>query len=310
MTSRRLISALAVSLLVHALLVMPFARAPAAARRGTVPLEATLVIASSGAEALPAPPEAVGAHRSMPRIESGDARVNEAVRAEVLAPVAAAPQPENAPPAEPGSVMSLPHQGQIRYALYRDGHLIGHRLEKWRHDGNTYAIERRTDLIAPAGRALAQSRGVVSADGFVPLAFQDEARSEVVRFDWQALRANVTVGDAGPREFGLETGTQDALSLPYEIGQAVLHGKRLTAAIASGGGILQRDFEVVGEEQTAVGGRLLRVLHLRSRAADPDAGPPELDLWLGIDEQYLPLRIRRSDEADRELDQVAENVSY
>lgn len=314
MTSRRLISALAVSLLVHALLVMPFARAPAAARRDPVPLEATLVIASGGAEALPAPPEAVGAHRSMPRIESGDARVNEAVRAEVLAPVAAAPQPENAPPAEPGSVMSLPHQGQIRYALYRDGHLIGHRLEEWRHDGNTYAIERRTDLIAPAGRALAQSRGVVSADGFVPLAFQDEASGEAVRelvqFNWQALRVTITVDGAPPRELGLETGTQDALSLPYEIGQAVLHGKRLTAAIASGGGILQRDFEVVGEEQTAVGGRLLRVLHLRSRAADPDAGPPELDLWLGIDEQYLPLRIRRADGTGRELDQVAENVSY
>ncbi|OIQ96202.1 hypothetical protein GALL_218310 [mine drainage metagenome] len=296
MRASRLIAALALSLLAHASLVMLLARAPAAARRDAAPLEASLVIASAAR----APRRAASPPTHKPR------RVAEVVRkgvgiAIVTAPAVKTPV-ENAAPAEPGSVMSLPHRGRIRYALYRDGRLIGQRIEQWQHDGNTYAILRRSELSSATAPALAQSKGVVSADGLVPLNYQDEMDGEVVRFDWQALRVAITAGGAASRRLELEAGTQDDLSLPYELGQAVLHGKPLTAAIASSGGIVRRNFEVVGEERTAIGGELLRTLHLRSRAAG-------LELWLGIDEQYLPLRIRCNDGPDRGLDQVAERFS-
>ena len=297
MSSSRLVAALALSLLAHALLVMLFARTPVVARRDAAPLEASLVIAS--AERAPQP--AASPPTPKPR------RVAETVRKEVRTAIATAPAltapVENAAPAEPGSVMSLPHRGRIRYALYRDGQLIGYRIEQWQHDGNTYAISRRSELSSATAPALAQSRGVVSADGLVPLNYQDEADGEVLRFDWQALRVAITAGGAASRQLELEAGTQDDLSLPYQLGQALLHGKPLAAAIASGGGILQRNFEVLGEERTTVGGKRLRTLHLRSRAAG-------LELWLGIDAHYLPLRIRRNDGADRGLDQVAERFSY
>lgn len=297
MSSSRLVAALALSLLAHALLVMLFARTPVVARRDAAPLEASLVIAS--AERAPQP--AASPPTPKPR------RVAETVRKKVRTAVVTAPAltapVENTAPAEPGSVMSLPHRGRIRYALYRDGQLIGYRIEQWQHDGNTYAISRRSELSSATAPALAQSRGVVSADGLVPLNYQDEADGEVLRFDWQALRVAITGGDTASRQLELEAGTQDDLSLPYQLGQALLHGKPLAAAIASGGGILQRNFEVLGEEQTTVGGKRLRTLHLRSRAAG-------LELWLGIDAHYLPLRIRRNDGADRGLDQVAERFSY
>ncbi|HUW38858.1 MAG TPA: hypothetical protein VMV91_16150 [Rhodocyclaceae bacterium] len=297
MPASRLTAALALSLLIHAALVTLLARAPAAVGTGAAPLEASLLIASAER----APQRAASPPTSKPR------HAAETVRKEVRTSVATAPAlaapVENAAPAEPSSVMSLPHRGQIRYALYRDGRLIGHRQDAWRHDGSSYAILRRSELFAATAPALAQSSGVVSADGLVPLNYQDEADGAVLSFDWQALRVAITAGGAASRQLELEAGTQDELSLPYELGQAVLHGKPLTAAIASGGGILRRDFEVVGEERTAVGGKLLRVLHLRSRAAG-------LELWLGIDEQYLPLRIRRNGGPGRGLDQVAESVNF
>lgn len=302
MATTRLVAALALSLLGHALLVMLLARTPAAARRDAAPLEASLVIASAGH----APQRAASLPTPRPR------RVAEVVRKEVRTAIATAPAltapVENAAPAEPGSVMSMPHAGRIRYALYRGGHLIGHLQDEWHHDGNTYAIERRSDLLAATGQTLAQSSGVVASDGLVPLDYRDGASGEVLHFDWQALRARITANGAGAREYGLKARTQDALSLPYEIGQALLHGEPLSAAIASGGGVRERNFEAVGEERISVGGRLLRALHLRS-AAPADTGQEALELWLGIDEQYLPLRIRRGGGADQGLDQVAERFS-
>ena len=306
MSVRRLVAALALSLLGHAaLLALGAGGTPGAAVADANPLAATL------AAALPAPAGAEKASAAPPARERArpiEHRVGkEAATLVATAPALAAPA-ENAAPTEPGSVMSLPHGGRIRYALYREGRLIGHRQDEWHHDGNTYVIERRSELLAAPNRTLAQSSGVVASDGLVPLDYRDEANGEAIRFDWQALRVAITAGGAGAREYGLKTRTQDDLSLPYELGQALLHGEPLTAAVASGGGIVHLDFEAVGEEQIAVGGQLLRALHLRS-AAIADAGQEELELWLGIDEQYLPLRIRRSGGSDRELDQVAESVS-
>ena len=311
MATTRLVAALTLSLLGHAaLLALGAGGTPGAAAADANPLSATL-LASGVSEAPPAARRETKARAAMAMQE--EARpIEHSARREPTALVAAAPidptPPENAPQTEPGSVMSMPHAGRIRYALYRGGHLIGHLQDEWHHDGNTYAIERRSDLLAATGQALAQSSGVVASDGLVPLDYRDGASGEVLHFDWQALRARITANGAGAREYGLKARAQDDLSLPYEIGQALLHGEPLSAAIASGGGVRERNFETVGEERISVGGRLLRVLHLRS-AAPADTGQEELELWLGIDEQYLPLRIRRGGGADQELDQVAERFS-
>ncbi len=316
MATTRLVAALALSLLGHAaLLALGAGGTSGAAAADANPLSATL-LAASGAAALAAPAGEGKARAAPPAHEKA-----RAVEQEAALPVPTVPtvptvpsvpsvpiQAENAPQTEPGSVMSMPHAGRIRYALYRGGHLIGHLQDEWHHDGNTYAIERRSDLLAAAGQTLAQSSGVVASDGLVPLDYRDGASGEVLHFDWQALRARITANGAGAREYGLRARTQDALSLPYEIGQALLHGEPLSAAIASGGGVRERNFETVGEERISVGGRLLRALHLRS-AAPADTGQEALELWLGIDEQYLPLRIRRGGGADQGLDQVAERFS-
>ena len=308
MATTRLVAALALSLLGHAaLLALGTGGTPGAAAADANPLSATL-LAASGAAALAAPAGEGKARAAPPAHEKARAVEQEAALPTVPTVPSVPIQAENAPQTEPGSVMSMPRAGRIRYALYRGGHLIGHLQDEWHHDGNTYAIERRSDLLAATGQALAQSSGVVASDGLVPLDYRDGASGEVLHFDWQALRARITANGAGAREYGLRARTQDALSLPYEIGQALLHGEPLSAAIASGGGVRERNFETVGEERISVGGRLLRALHLRS-AAPADTGQEALELWLGIDEQYLPLRIRRGGGADQGLDQVAERFS-
>ncbi len=308
MATTRLVAALALSLLGHAaLLALGTGGTPGAAAADANPLSATL-LAASGAAALAAPAGEEKARAAPPAHEKARAVEQEAALPTVPTVPSVPIQAENAPQTEPGSVMSMPRAGRIRYALYRGGHLIGHLQDEWHHDGNTYAIERRSDLLAAAGQTLAQSSGVVASDGLVPLDYRDGASGEVLHFDWQALRARITANGAGAREYGLKARTQDALSLPYEIGQALLHGEPLSAAIASGGGVRERNFEAVGEERISVGGRLLRALHLRS-AAPADTGQETLELWLGIDEQYLPLRIRRGGGADQGLDQVAERFS-
>jgi len=152
------------------------------------------------------------------------------------------------------------------------------------------------------------SSGLVSADGLVPLEFQGETPPASVRFDWQALRASAEGSNGVPQDIRLATGTQDALSGLYHIGQSLLHGKRLDLMIATGEGLAHSVFDLVGEEATLAGGTYVRSLHLRKRTNGPDSGI--LELWLTLDGYYLPLRIRGIDRLGQELDEVAEQIEY
>ena len=122
MATTRLVAALALSLLGHAaLLALGAGGTPGAAAADANPLSATL-LAASGAAALAAPAGEEKARAAPPAHEKVRAVEQEAAPTVPSVPI----QAENAPPTEPGSVMSMPHAGRIRYALYRGGQLIGH----------------------------------------------------------------------------------------------------------------------------------------------------------------------------------------
>jgi len=110
----------------------------------------------------------------------------------------------------------------------------------------------------------------------------------------------VLMPDKGaPRRFSYQGEVQDALSLFFQLAlTAPPSDKQLTYSVFNGKKLRTYHYDVQGEEllETQLG--TLRTLHL-VRVADGDG---RFEIWLALDRHYLPVRVRRSDEAGNEME--------
>lgn len=223
-------------------------------------------------------------------------------------PPLAAPTAQPVTATEPETVaIALPSKGRVRYSVTRGegGFVIGQTVQEWEHDGRTYrlrAFMETTGLAAlfkPARVAQASS-GEINVDGLRPVEFRHERLKGVdsATLDW----AKGVVAYAG-REEALPAGTQDMLSMYYQL---VLHLPRtggLELPIATGRKLERYRFDVVGEEklQLRIGER--NAIKLRTRN-----GEDLIELWISPEVQGLPLKIRFVDRNGELFDQIAEEI--
>lgn len=252
-----------------------------------------------------------------------------AAEAPVAEPAPAMPAPalEPPPPAEPAAAVveaeavpaevvaqeiALPRQGRIRFLVRKgeDGFIIGRAVHEWRHDGASYTLTSTAEttglvgLFRPA-RVTQVSEGEVAGGGMRPREFRVERNGVVndrARFDWAAGRI-VLAG--GARELPLAAGSQDMLSLAYQLGLMALAPEGSGLSVATGSKLERYTVTAVGEENVEVpaGGR--RALHVVVRGA---VGVEATEVWLGLDDHRLPLRIRHVDRKGDSYDQVAEII--
>jgi len=302
MTDSRLALALLASLACHALMLALLKGGPQATHPGPAPLIATLL--AGGGDGLPAvaspaaPSAATGA-----TTDAAPSSVSALTPAELAAPL-----PSVEPPGtEPGSAMSLAPRGSIAYLLLYQQKVLGRSVHRWQHDGSSYTLNSQTEMLDANGvlqRSSATSHGFVSAYGLLPVEFSGDGNQALLSFDRERFTASQENAGGGGRPIALETETQDDLSLLYHLGQSLLHGRGLDLSSASAQGLVRHRLQLLGAENTTVAGAPRRVLHLRSR----DNGAALLEVWISLDQQHLPLRIRRRDELGREIEQVAEKV--
>lgn len=325
MADRRLLAALGLSMLVHALVVsspgwrLPFLDEP---EPGGL-LEAHLAPRSSArAEPAPAPHKAAPPPKNAPSPKVAPrprppppAPVESAppppVVAAAPAPPPAAPVPVAAAPAK--AEIAWPRQGRIRFIVTRgegeQGMEIGQSTHTWRHDGEMYvlqAVTETTGLVAlfRAVRIVQASEGTLGAAGLVPQAFAVERngkRAEGVRFDWSAGKAALTSGGQVRREVALAPGAQDILSQIYQIGLAGV-AARVEMMIATGKNYGRYAYEAVGDEPLATRFGELRTWHVKTPALP---GEQAMEVWLAQDHGNLPVRIRFIDRQGEVFDQNA-----
>jgi hypothetical protein len=277
---------------------------PQAAHLGPAPLSATLLTTSDeAARTLALPPQA------MPNLAPGasaDAAPSSGL-AEVSAGSAAPLPSSDALAKEPGAVMSLAPRGSIAYLIIYKQQVLGRSVHRWQHDGSVYTLHSQNEVLDDNGvmqRSSVTSHGFVSAYGVLPVEYSADGRQPMLHFDRERLKARQDAAGDGIRTIALESATQDELSLPYQLGQALLHGRSMELSSASPQGLTRYSFELLGTEDTPLAGARRRVMHLRSR----DDGAATLDIWISLDRQHLPLRILRRDESGREIEQVAEKI--
>jgi hypothetical protein len=195
----------------------------------------------------------------------------------------------------------------VRYVITRGegGFVVGQTVHTWEHDGVTYKLQSVTEttglaaLFKPA-RVVLSSRGEVTAQGLRPREFRHERVSglDTASFDW----TRGVVAYAG-REDSVVAGTQDMLSMYYQL--VLLAPKRgvVTMPIATGRKLESYRFDVVGEEVMRLPSGERRTVHLRTRS-----GNDTIELWIAPEMRGLPLKIRFTDREGEIFDQLAQDM--
>lgn len=220
------------------------------------------------------------------------------------APAAQAPVPPSPPPAaEP----RLPARGSIRYAVYRgtQGLQVGQASHEWLFEGGTYRITTVTETSGLAAffkpiRLELESSGKLVAEGLQPerLVTRRDGKmtTENADFDWNTRQ--VTLARDG-RRFDLPPGAQDIVSFQYQLAFVPQLGDGTSLEIATGKKFGRYRIDAVGEEVLETPAGTFRTLHIRARTDDTT------ELWLALDRQMLPVKIRYTDRKGESFEQIA-----
>jgi hypothetical protein len=224
-------------------------------------------------------------------------------------PAAVSPTPSIEPAAP--VLTELPGKGRVRYSITRGeaGFVVGQAVHTWEHDGLAYKLQSVTEttglaaLFKPA-RVVQSSQGEVTAEGLKPREFRHERVGglDTASFDW----VRGVVAYAG-REDAVVAGTQDMLSMYYQLVLLAPKSGVLEMPIATGRKLETYRMEIVGEEVVALPSGERRALHLKARS-----GGDTLEVWLSVGKDAgtrgLPLKIRFIDRKGEIFDQLAEDI--
>lgn len=299
----RIALAIALSLLVHALLLFAPMIKLAPAEMALPPLTAKLEplpkIAAKPApvkKAKPKPkPQPVVKEQPVVEDKSAD---DQAAQPEAPAEPPPPPAVEEAKPAHP-----LPRHAQLTFIAYKGTDFqVGearHRLEIGDDKSYTLKVGMNTTGLASMFKTFElnqQSSGTLTAQGLHPNEYSEAKNTAKgkealdARFDWEAKTLSFSNGN----KTSLPEQTQDIISFMYQLSQSALDQGTIPMYI-SNGKKLERYELTIGEEeeiQTRLG--KLRALPLRKVHAPGEEG---LEIWLGMEYRLLPIKIRQLDRA-------------
>ncbi len=195
---------------------------------------------------------------------------------------------------------AFPNQFELLYTVYRgeQGMTVGKTTHKWRVAKNQYLITSSTEATGLfslffSGRYILTSRGELNANGLKPLSFwiqrgQSGERTEFAEFDWEAKSLEYGKHDER-RHIALSEGTQDQLSVFYQLALTAPHSGRFKLALTTGRKFNQFEYQVIGEE--TIDTPLGQLKTQRVARVTQEAGG-SADIWLAIDHHYLPVRFK------------------
>jgi hypothetical protein len=188
---------------------------------------------------------------------------------------------------------------------------VSYRLE---HGDGRYRIDtmaQATGVVALvySGQLTQTSEGIIGPAGLVPERYVEKRgrRPErSLRFDHGRGRM---IGNGEPPEVALPVGTQDRLSLGYQLGLIARADRRATKAgynlllpLASLKRVDIAAIKCGGETLLRVRGELFRTIKYEIR--NERHADDRIDIWLGPDQSMLPVRIRFEEGDGKVIDQV------
>lgn len=227
---------------------------------------------------------------------------------------AAAAPAEPTPPAPPQG--HLPVQAQIEFDLFKGEHglKVGKVVHNWQVVDHRYVISSVVEatglfsLIKP-GKLVQTSQGNLTGRGLEPDYFwiergQSADTTESAQFDRRNNTLTYGSGDER-RTVPLPDQAQDLLSFVYQLAFIAPQTGAIQLFISNGRKLDSYDYGVVGEEVLDTPMGKLKTLHLIKIHA---AGEDSVDIWLGAEYRYLPVKVRLTDEDGDSVEQVASKI--
>lgn len=197
-----------------------------------------------------------------------------------------------------GAQAAPPQRVEVVYELSHNGTVVAEVTHRLEHDGRTYTLQetwRGRGVFALRGEAQRISRGVVARDGLRPAEYRD------VRAGRERRHATFDPSNGVPtRE------QQDRLSFIWNFAFAPPAGL-VQVNVLDGKGSVTYDYRPAGREKIQVPAGEFETLHLARQKRRPEDRSDEL--WLAVDRQHVPVRIRVTDKDGTQIDQLAVRIT-
>jgi hypothetical protein len=173
---------------------------------------------------------------------------------------------------------------------------------KWLTAGTGFAALLFPDLLQT-------SEGLLTKTGLQPVnylyQFGNKAdKTRTANFDWQSKKV-VLQTSKGTKTEELPEGTQDLLSFMYQF-MYVAPLQTMQISIATGKKLTTYDYSFEGEENINSSLGELKTIHITHSGIDSDE---KTELWLAIDYQYVPVKIRKIEKNGNLVEMVATRIN-
>ena len=173
-----------------------------------------------------------------------------------------------------------------------------------------------TSLIKPQGLAalivsnlLQTSDGQLTKTGLQPVNYLYQYGDKVdktyaAKFDWANKTVNLTTAK-GTKTQEIAEGAQDLLSFMYQF-MYVAPLERMQISIATGKKFTAYDYNFSGEENINIPMGEIKTIHIFYESENADE---KTELWLALDYQYLPVKIRKTEKNGKVYELAANRIS-
>lgn len=174
-----------------------------------------------------------------------------------------------------------------------------------RADRYTLTSQRHSaglNRLSNSDRMDQSSSGRIGAHGLQPDSYDEDIvsrdgtqRSQAM-FDWKTRTIRYSDGSTA----ALPADTQDMLSFMYQLSQAPMNGEIIALPVSDGEQLQQYQIEIGLKQDLATPLGKLRVLYLRKIHAP---GESYFEIWLGLQYRLLPVKFRLVDGSDQAIEE-------
>jgi hypothetical protein len=207
----------------------------------------------------------------------------------------AAPQPKAEATPEPFPTNALPGNLKITYEL-NSSFADGRAVYEWVRNGDEYVISGEAEAVGfftlfLEGRLRQEARGRVTSEGLRPERFSENrpnAAPDGIEFDWSGRKVTLARGEDRKTE-DLKDNTVDWLSMIFQLAHKPPRGEAFDLRVFTQRRMYTFRLKVLGEEEIDLPIGRVKALHLRHV---DEARNEYVDVWLGIDHHYVPVKLR------------------
>ncbi|HZR02783.1 MAG TPA: DUF3108 domain-containing protein [Burkholderiales bacterium] len=210
--------------------------------------------------------------------------------------------------------VAVPPKVEIKYRVSLGSMKIGEGRDVFESDGRTYKIVSESNtagLVAIYRLSIRrESQGEVVAAGLRPQLYEEQRNGKLkrrVNFDWNKKQATLFNGE-DTHTVPLPDNTWDTTSFGYNFAFARPTRPDLAVNLTDGRRINDYHYAILGHETIDTELGKMNTMHVKKIQAPGDKRA--FEVWLALDQYYLPVRIRYTEKDGTDFDSVVTEIRF